>query len=662
MPDGLLPFAFNQSRASEAVPPLNLSRSQKTTKRSHDSTNDYNGTDRTDHRYSDEDVEDEYKTNDSEFCNDDVDIDSRRFLYSSLNSSSSAIAENRFSVNRMVPDTSSTILNYALGDVLDLGSDHIQPLELNSQDIPSSPLLKSQNDSFNKPDPLMPGASEDAVPNNGLVPMNSTSVSSTQSIEQHPPLDTLAFDLSQTKPSTNNTESKFHRPTLSKMVHSISRHGSTFTEPTRKKQRMRVDSFHSDTKQICNPPPAFSKIAEFAIDRDGHVYGYNLETDRLPENYFPTLYDEPDYFVVKNTPKQLALLSKTLDELFEQGITSKNHTATLNLQSIGLTSLPDTIGDIKDYLGFSNGEILKPVIHIDASRNSIRSVNPKIFQIENLEMLSLRNNKIARLSGCIEHAHSLKSLNIAMNKLKFLPHNLLRMKSLEVLAINGNPMIPYTSVDKYFGVDEDLLRLYSAKLDTKQFLNTDKQIKYFSRIQWLGNTKRVSKKAIQANLMSRSLTTLQDMCYDDNGNINDWTSSLSSSFTSPTDTQENINKTKMRLRKEKQSIIESHTTWVPKLSELSLRQISKYLISQSEVERWQESTNEFVYRRAMSSLIYGAHGETCGHCNETCIESVADMLEWWDLKGSNLVTIKRRFCSKHCAISWMNTLNHFKAK
>jgi hypothetical protein len=233
---------------------------------------------------------------------------------------------------------------------------------------------------------------------------------------------------------------------------------------------------------------------------------------------------------------------------------------------------------------------------------------------------------------------------------------------LEVLATNGNPMIPYTSVDKYFGVDEDLLRFYSAKLDTKQFLNTDKQIKYFSRIQWLGNTRRVRKKAIQANLMSRSLTTLQDLCYDDNGNINDWTSSLSSSFTSPTDTQENINKTKMRLRKEKQSIIESHTTWVPKLSELSLRQISKYLISQSEVERWQESTNEFVYRRAMSSLIYGAHGETCGHCNETCIESVADMLEWWDLKGSNLVTIKRRFCSKHCAISWMNTLNHFKAK
>jgi hypothetical protein len=634
MPDGLLPFAFNQSRASEAIPPLNLSRSQETNRRSHDSTNDYNGNDRTEHRYSDEDVDAEYKTNDSEFCNDDVDIDSRRFLYSSLNSSSSAIAENRFSVNRMIPDTSSTILNHALGDVHDLGSDQIQPLELNNQDIPSSPLLKSQNDILNKSDPLIPGA----------------------------PLDILAFDLSQTKTSTKDTESKFHRPALSKMVHSLSRHGSTFTEPTRKKQRMRVDSFHSDSKQICNPPPTFSKIAEFAIDRDGHVYGYNLETDRLPENYSPTLYDEPDYFVVKNTPKQLALLSKILDELFEQGITSKNHTATLKLQSIGLTSLPDTIGDIKDYLGFSNGEILKPIIHIDASRNSIRSVNPKIFQIENLEMLSLRSNKIARLSGCIEHAQSLKSLNIAMNKLKFLPHNLLRMKSLEVLATNGNPMIPYTSVDKYFGVDEDLLRFYSAKLDTKQFLNTDKQIKYFSRIQWLGNTRRVRKKAIQANLMSRSLTTLQDLCYDDNGNINDWTSSLSSSFTVPTDTQDNINKTKMRLRKEKQFIIESQTTWVPKLSELSLRQISKYLISQSEVERWQESTNEFVYRRAMSSLIYGAHGETCGHCNETCIESVADMLEWWDLKGSNLVTIKRRFCSKHCAISWMNTLNHFKAK
>lgn len=63
----------------------------------------------------------------------------------------------------------------------------------------------------------------------------------------------------------------------------------------------------------------------------------------------------------------------------------------------------------------------------------------------------------------------------------------------------------------------------------------------------------------------------------------------------------------------------------------------------------------------MSSLIYGAHGETCGFCNETCVESVADMLEWWDLKGSKSVTIKRRFCSKNCAVNWMDILNHFKA-
>ncbi|GMM48243.1 hypothetical protein DAPK24_048410 [Pichia kluyveri] len=684
MPGPLLPFAFDKSRIDEHVPPLEVLSSQNLNKNKRkdifnndDFDNDDNNDDDNDHNinapanmkrnrseYNNEynNEIDNYNNNNNNinYNNNEYPSHNRisssipekkgKFYYSALNSSSSVLQENSLIVNNNYNEnnTSSTAMNDPTNDDL-INSDPINQLNF---DVPSSPIIESQSDFFNKHDHLRSDAFDDMVSfNNG----NNTEIKLKPTIPSSPTL--LPLSPTQINSQSKN-EFKFHRPNLKKSIHPLSRHGSTFNEqPTRKKQRMIVsyDDYNLRSLKRSNSSilikPKDDYIIDFAIDRDGHVFGYNLENDELPSNYSPTLYDEPNYFVVKNSSKGESNLNKAIENFFDQPINPTNPILTLNLHDLKLNSLSESISDIENYIDCTNDGIIKPVIYIDASNNNLRSINPKIFLIERLEMLTLRNNKIARLSGNIEKAIYLKSLNLGMNKFKFLPHNILNLPKLEVLAITGNQLIPFTSVDKFYSVNENLLRLYSNEFKTNYFLSNDKQIKFFSRIHWLRSNKQISKRSVQASLLSRSLTTLQDMCYDNNESFNDWNNNK-------IDMDESDNKLKYRL--EKQSYIESRIPFVPKLSELALRQISKYLISESEILNWKESTNEFIYKRAMNSLISGTNGETCGSCNNPCIESVADILEWWDLKGSKSVTIKRRFCSKKCAKSWIEKLNKFK--
>lgn len=648
----LLPFAYDQSRQDENLPPLNLSQPRQK-KRSADHVDfDDIGPNNSNHIALDKEnintVEHKngYLESSKEEFDDDIDENMKStgfgFFYSSLNSSSSALVDNNYpGVITNFTNTSSTVLNFNNND---LSSDSIIPLNSNADDdfnngpdVPSSPMLQSLPNIIDNQDPPLTSDAFDEL------------MFSNKELKQSIPSSPTLLPLSQS--TVQEKSHKFQRPKLTKQVHPLSRHGSTFTEPTRKKQRMTNADIHKKVKLQPPPPPILESKVEFAIDRDGHVYGYNLEKDELPPNYRPTLYDEPIYFVVKNSSKQEHCLRKAIDEFFEQPVNSKNPISVLNLQYFELNSLPDYVTDIQDFYDCTEEGIIKPVIHIDASYNKLRSVNPRIFCIERLQMFSLRNNKIARLSGSIEKAQNLKNLNLAMNQFKFLPHNILNLPNLDVLVISGNPMIPQTSVDESYDVDPELLSLYSKQNASTEFLDTEKELKCFSRIHWLKSNKQISKSAVHASILSRSLSTIQDLCFDDNGNIKDW---------DDFESNDNNSDTKLKLRKEKQSFMESKLPWVPKLSELSLRQISKYLISQSEVQKWKDSTSEFIYKRAMNSLIYGTNGETCGYCNKNCIESVADMLEWWDFKGSKSVTIKRRFCSKHCATCWIEKLNKFK--
>lgn len=609
MADSLLPFAFNLSRQEDSNPLPTVTQ--------------YSITDEEPHSHITEHHDSETKNDRSSRRS------SHEFLYSALNSSSSAIVgPNGERLN--YENTSSTVINFGAND--DPSSDNLEAhLGSNNLDIPSSPLIESQQDDFFKQDPLRSDAFDD------LVATQTSQIEFKQSVPSSPTL----------LPSQNEP-SKFSRPRLAKHVHSISRHGSTFAEPSKKKQRHKISFQEEPSFQRVLLPQKNNEI-EFAIDRDGLVYGYHLEKAELPSNYSPSSYDEPTYFVVKNSVEQESQISKIVNDAFDQVLNPKNPILVIDLQNMGLNSLPDSICDIKDCYQFSKEGLIKPINHVNASNNVLRSINPKLFTTERLEMLSLRNNKIARLSGNIDKAKSLKELNLSMNKLKFLPHNILKLENLEVLAISGNPMILESVVDKFYIVDRELLKLYSEKFKTSEFMDVDKTIKSFSKLHWMKSNKQISKQSVRASILSRSLTTLQDMCMDSDGLISDYQDDFK------------VDDNKLQIRSEAQKLLEMQTPSSPRLSELALRAISEYRISQSEISNWKESTSEFIYKRVMNALIFGTHGETCGYCDNNCVESVAEILEWWDFKGSQSVTIKRRFCSKNCAYAWYDKLKMIKS-
>ncbi|VEU21181.1 DEKNAAC102054 [Brettanomyces naardenensis] len=369
----------------------------------------------------------------------------------------------------------------------------------------------------------------------------------------------------------------------------------------------------------------FALGEELALDRDGKAFGIRLENDSFPPGYRPSLYDDPTFFVVDNPPGAIARASEAIMRTFERDPNVEIYeTYNLNLDGLQLKSLPEQISDFGHLVIYNKvGEITQPHLHLFASNNSLRSISPKIFDIGGLEGITLRDNKIARIPGAIGHAKSLRSINIAQNKIKFFPHTILNLPKLEIISVRPNKLIEIDDTKEVYRID--------AKEGTPFNEPRRKRLRYVGKIRWITANKQISGTAVTAIKLSRNLSTLQDN---------------SSFFNDESPTAE----------EEEQKYTKRRTFWCPRLSELVLRKISEYLISQSEVMKWRNTTHERVYKLAVKALIHGTNGEVCGYCENTVTEAVAELMEWWDLRDNSLLPIKRRFCCRRCAEMWLQSL------
>ncbi|KAL2355102.1 hypothetical protein BJ546DRAFT_1060905 [Cryomyces antarcticus] len=86
-----------------------------------------------------------------------------------------------------------------------------------------------------------------------------------------------------------------------------------------------------------------------------------------------------------------------------------------------------------------------PRVQLFLSRNALRAVPLEVFALENLAVLSLRNNKIAELPSSIGNLRNLVELNVASNRLRWLPWETLsligRAGKLKRLSVLPNPMV-----------------------------------------------------------------------------------------------------------------------------------------------------------------------------------------------------------------------------
>lgn len=110
---------------------------------------------------------------------------------------------------------------------------------------------------------------------------------------------------------------------------------------------------------------------------------------------------------------------------------------------------------------------MEPELYINLSRNSLRRMTPSLFNLQYLTSLKLRDNGIDELPPQISKLHNLQELDVSLNKLQYLPFELIQMLvphgKLEHLTTLGNPLLERVTQNRYRKLDERVTFAESTK-------------------------------------------------------------------------------------------------------------------------------------------------------------------------------------------------------
>jgi len=123
----------------------------------------------------------------------------------------------------------------------------------------------------------------------------------------------------------------------------------------------------------------------------------------------------------------------------------------LNLVANGITSLPSTIGSMKNLrkLNLNNNQIttiapeISNLVHLEQLflyRSSLKSIPPDLYQLKNLKAIDLYYNQLTQLDPEIANWSKLEILYAANNKLFTLPDNLGKLTQLRELYLHHNKL------------------------------------------------------------------------------------------------------------------------------------------------------------------------------------------------------------------------------
>ncbi|KAG6331506.1 hypothetical protein ID866_7586 [Astraeus odoratus] len=195
------------------------------------------------------------------------------------------------------------------------------------------------------------------------------------------------------------------------------------------------DDFNSSSPTTDSPPHRTSRyldreerLWEEAIRKpfdtgNGHVDLSNQQLGSIP----PFIGDLAGFF---NTP-----------EVSEQTLSSSRSLTRVNTEP-PLPSSKTRLFERTQSIVDSGKE--RHVLQLYLSGNSIRSLPPQLFTLQNLSVLSLRGNQLTYLPGDICRLKNLRELNISLNRLTFLPWEIRDMK-LSKLQLYPNPYLPEPS-------------------------------------------------------------------------------------------------------------------------------------------------------------------------------------------------------------------------
>jgi hypothetical protein len=129
----------------------------------------------------------------------------------------------------------------------------------------------------------------------------------------------------------------------------------------------------------------------------------------------------------------------------------RGHVVKLSLYQQGLTSLPETIGNLRslqylylerNHLSFLPGTIwnLTELIALSLYGNKLRSLPGTIGNLQSLQRLYLSSNQLLSLPDTIGDLKSLTYLILVSNMLSTLPDTISNLKSLKFLSLSSNKL------------------------------------------------------------------------------------------------------------------------------------------------------------------------------------------------------------------------------
>ncbi|GIJ99316.1 hypothetical protein Aspvir_001446 [Aspergillus viridinutans] len=112
-----------------------------------------------------------------------------------------------------------------------------------------------------------------------------------------------------------------------------------------------------------------------------------------------------------------------------------------------LTKLPSVREPPISEEGYSS---LKPFLRLFLAGNALTAVSGEIFELDSLRVLSLRNNKLTEIPPAIRKLTMLQEVNLAVNRLRCLPWELLwliKKGDLKHLMVRPNPLLQVNEVE-----------------------------------------------------------------------------------------------------------------------------------------------------------------------------------------------------------------------
>ncbi|RJE18188.1 leucine Rich Repeat Protein, partial [Aspergillus sclerotialis] len=90
---------------------------------------------------------------------------------------------------------------------------------------------------------------------------------------------------------------------------------------------------------------------------------------------------------------------------------------------------------------------LQPFLCLFLARNSLTALSSELFELSSLNVLSVRNNKLTEIPPAIRRLTSLQTVNFSVNRLQYLPWDLLWLiqnGDLKHMTVRPNPLLQIT--------------------------------------------------------------------------------------------------------------------------------------------------------------------------------------------------------------------------